>query len=416
MDNSAGGLKTLEGTDSNSMTRKSAFHYLTATDAVTPFTVMVPQVAIDDLKRRLVSARWPERETVGDWRQGVPLSRAQALLERWRDAYDWRAFERRINAFPQFRTNIDGLGIHFLHVRSRHSDALPILLTHGWPGSVVEFLNIIRPLVDPEAYGGHSQDAFHVVVPSLPGHGFSDKPTAAGWDRFRTARAWGVLMNRLGYGQWVAQGGDWGSTVTHALAQLRPSGLVAAHVNWPLVVPEHPPENATAEETAVYDDVLRYADSRGKYAGYYREQATRPQTIAYALVDSPVAQATWIYEKLHDWVDHEGDEDALTPDEMLDDISLYWFTQTAGSAARFYWENSRGSIPFGLNAGPIELPMAATVFPKETIRPPEAWAKALWPNLFYWSVVEKGGHFPAWEQPVLFVNELRNAFRNVREI
>jgi pimeloyl-ACP methyl ester carboxylesterase len=386
-----------------------------ATGGITSFRVAVPQMAVDDLKRRLSTTRWPDRETVDDWSQGVPLSRIQALLARWRDTYDWRVFERRINRFAQFRTSIDGLGIHFLHVRSRHPKALPILLTHGWPGSVVEFLNSIEPLVDPEAHGGREEDAFHVVVPSLPGHGFSDKPAETGWDRFRTAKAWSVLMGRLGYTHWVAQGGDWGSTVTHALARQRPAGLVAAHVNWPLVVPEQPPGNPTDEEKSVYADIERYADSRGKLAGYFREQATRPQTIAYALADSPVAQAAWIYEKLHDWTDHDEESDALPIDEMLDGISLYWFTGTAGSAARFYWENVRAAQPFGLNAGRIDLPMAATVFPKETIRPPKAWAEALWSNLIYWNTVDKGGHLAAWEQPVLFVEELRKAFRAVRK-
>jgi pimeloyl-ACP methyl ester carboxylesterase len=387
---------------------------VSASDAIVHFRVAIPQDAIEDLRRRLAEARWPDRETVDDWSQGVPLSRAQNLLERWRDGYDWRSFETRINSFPQFRTRIDGLGIHFLHVRSAHANALPILLTHGWPGSVVEFLKAIGPLVDPEAHGGLAQDAFHVVVPSLPGHGFSDRPTETGWDRFRTARAWGQLMHSLGYGHWVAQGGDWGATITHVLAQQRPAGLVAAHVNWQLVVPAEPPANMTNEESAVYADIQRHADSRGKLAGYFRKQATRPQTIAYALLDSPIAQASWIYEKLHDWTDHEENSEALTIDEMLDDISLYWFTGTAGSAARFYWENSRSSFPFGLNAGAIDLPMAATVFPKETIRPPRAWAEALWSRLYYWNVVDKGGHFPAWEQPALFVEELRKAFRPVR--
>jgi pimeloyl-ACP methyl ester carboxylesterase len=387
---------------------------VSASDAIVPFRVAIPQDAIEDLKRRLIEARWPDRETVDDWSQGVPLSRAQDLLEHWRDGYDWRSFETRINSFPQFRTRIDGLGIHFLHVRSAHANALPILLTHGWPGSVVEFLKAIGPLVDPQAHGGMAQDAFHVVVPSLPGHGFSDRPTETGWDRFRTARAWGQLMHRLGYGHWVAQGGDWGSTITHVLAQQRPAGLVAAHVNWQLVVPAEPPANMTNEESAVYADIQMHADSRGKLAGYFRKQATRPQTIAYALLDSPIAQASWIYEKLHDWTDHEENSEALTIDEMLDDISLYWFTGTAGSAARFYWENSRSTSPFGLNAGAIDLPMAATVFPKETIRPPRAWAEALWSRLYYWNVVDKGGHFPAWEQPALFVEELRKAFRPVR--
>ncbi len=386
----------------------------TRTD-IMAFRVHIPQLAVDDLKIRLAATRWPDREVVDDWTQGVPRDRAQNLIRHWSEDYDWRAFETRINAFPQFKTTIDGLGIHFLHVRSQHPDAMPIILTHGWPGSVVMFLNIIGPLTDPTAHGGRSQDAFHVVIPSLPGYGFSERPVEPGWDRFRTARAWSELMTRLGYARWVAQGGDWGSTITHALAQQRPNGLIAAHVNWPLVVPATPPSDATDEEQQVYDDVARYADSRGRVAGYFRQQSTRPQTIAYGLTDSPAALATWLYEKFHDWTDHDGESDALPINEMLDDISIYWFTSTAGSAARYYWENMHSPEPFSLDAGPIDLPMAASIFPKETIRPPRAWAQHRWPQLFYWATATKGGHLAAWEQPAIFVNELRNAFRLVRE-
>jgi epoxide hydrolase len=385
-------------------------------DAVTSFQVHVPQVAIDDLKQRLAATRWPEHQTVGDWSQGAPLDLMKQLLTRWQEKYDWRRFEERINQFPQFRTTIDGLGIHFLHVRSRHESALPIILTHSWPGSIIEFLNAIGPLVDPKAHRGKAEDAFHVVIPSLPGHGFSDKPSEPGWDRFRTARAWSTLMTRLGYTSWVAQGGDWGSIVTHVLAQQRPPGLLAAHVNMPLVLPVELVEYPTEEERAVYADIEHYADSRGARAGYFSLQATRPQTIAYALLDSPAGQAAWIYEKLHDWTDHEVGSEAFPIDEMLDGISIYWFTGTAGSAARFYWENMHGDRPYGRNAGEIELPMAATVFPKETVRPPKAWAEALWPNLFYWNVVEKGGHLAAWEQAKIYVEELRKAFRSIRPL
>jgi pimeloyl-ACP methyl ester carboxylesterase len=381
-----------------------------ATDDISPFKVFVPQAAIDDLKRRLKNTRWPDRETVSDWSQGVPLNKAKALIAYWESKYDWRKFEKRINAYPQFRTEIDGLGIHFIHVKSKHENALPIILTHGWPGSVVEFLKVIGPLTDPTAHGGKAEDAFHVVIPSQPGFGFSDKPSSEGWTVVRTAKAWGVLMKRLGYDRWVAQGGDWGSGVTHALGHVRPEGLVAAHVNWPLVFPEKFPENPTPEEKAAMDAAMKFANEQ---FGYFKEQATRPQTIGYALADSPVGQATWIYEKFQAWTDNRGEpEDALTVNEMLDDISLYWFTDTAASSARIYWENARNGG--GFDAGRIELPMAATIFPKEIYRAPKTWAEAHWPNLIYWNEVDKGGHFAAFEQPDLFAQEMRNAFKTIR--
>jgi pimeloyl-ACP methyl ester carboxylesterase len=379
-----------------------------ATDAVTPFRISVPQTDIDDLRRRLAATRWPEKETAEGWSQGVPLAKAQTLVAYWREHHDWRRFEKRVAAYPQFRTRIDGLGIHFLHVRSVHANALPIILTHGWPGSFVEFLKVIEPLTDPTRFGGGVEDAFHVVIPSLPGFGFSDKPAEAGWNVARTARAWGTLMQRLGYDRWVAQGGDWGSGVTHALAHIRPQGLVAAHVNWPFVFPEKLPDSPTPAEQAAIEAA---ADFSEELSGYFKEQATRPQTIGYSLADSPVGQATWIYEKFQAWTDNKGNaEDALSLDEMLDDISLYWFTNTAASSARIYWQNK----PATYSAGRIELPMAATIFPREIYRAPKAWAEALWPNLIYWNEVDKGGHFAAFEQPQLFAGELRKAFRSAR--
>jgi pimeloyl-ACP methyl ester carboxylesterase len=382
-----------------------------ATDAVEPFRVSVSQAAIDDLRRRLTATRWPDRETIGDWSQGVPLDKARALVAYWRDNYDWRRFEARANSFPQFRTRIDGLGIHFLHVRSQHPKALPIILTHGWPGSFVEFMEIIRPLSDPTRFGGGAEDAFHVVVPSLPGFAFSDRPTETGWDVERIAHAWTALMQRLGYDRWVAQGGDWGAGVTHALAKQRPQGLVAAHVNWQFVFPEKLPENPTPAERKAIGRAAWFSNDQG---GYFREHATRPQTIGYPLADSPAGQALWIYEKFQAWTDNHGNpEDALSIDAMLDDISLYWFTDTAASSARIYWENTRAGAA-GLSKGRIELPMAASVFPHEIFCPPKAWAEALWPNLFYWNELDKGGHFAAFEQPVLFTEEMRKAFRSQR--
>jgi len=385
----------------------------TATNDVTPFKVRVPQGALDDLKRRLASTRWPERETVGDWSQGVPLRKAQALIAYWRDRYDWRRFEARLNAFPQYRTQLDGLGIHFIHVRSPHPNALPIILTHGWPGSLVEFMEIIRPLSDPTRYGGRAEDAFHVVVPSLPGFAFSEKPTETGWDVDRIARAWATLMQRLGYDRWVAQGGDWGAGVTHALAHQQPQGLIAAHVNWQFVFPEKLPENPTPAERKAIDGAASFANDQ---SGYFREQGTRPQTIGYTLADSAAGQALWIYEKFQAWTDNHGNpEDALSVDAMLDDISLYWFTDTAASSARIYWNNTRAGAA-GLSRGRIELPMAASVFPREIFVPPKAWAEALWPNLFYWNELDKGGHFAAFEQPKLFTEELRKAFSTRRTL
>jgi pimeloyl-ACP methyl ester carboxylesterase len=382
-----------------------------AQDSVEPFYVSVPADAIDDLKRRLQFTRWPERETVGDWSQGVPLDKAQALIAHWRDKYDWRRFETRVNGFSHYRMLIDGLGIHFIHAPSPHHDALPIVITHGWPGSFVEFLEIIGPLSDPTRFGGFAADAFHVVVPSLPGFAFSDKPTETGWNLHRIARAWATLMQRLGYDRWVAQGGDWGAGVTHALAHLRPAGLIAAHVNWQFVFPEKLPDDPTPAERAAMDRASKFAK---KQSGYFGEQATRPQTIGYALADSAAGQALWIYEKFAAWTDNNGDpEDALGIDAMLDNISLYWFTNTAASSARIYWDNTHAALA-DLAAGRIELPMAASVFPKEVFRPIKTWAEALWPNLFYWNELDKGGHFAAFEQPILFTEEMRNAFRSQR--
>src|SRR5258707_1892002 len=348
-----------------------------ATEDVTPFKVSVPQSAIDDLKRRLASTRWPEREPVGDWSQGVPLQKAQALVGYWRDKYDWRRFEASINAFPQYRTQIDGLGIHSIHVRSHQRNALPIILKHGWPGSVVEFMEVLGPLSDPARYGGSAEDAFHVVVPSLPGFGFSDKPVERGWDVNRIARAWATLMPRLGHDRWVAQGGDWGAGVTHALAHQRPQGLIAAHVNWQFVFPEKLPENPTPAERKAIDRAALFANDQ---SGYFREQGTRPQTIGYPLTDSDAGQALWIYEKFQAWTDNHGNpEDELSTDALLDDISLYWFTDTAASSARIYWENTRAGNA-GLSGGRSELQLPASAFPRAIFSPPKARGPAPWPH------------------------------------
>lgn len=382
----------------------------TTTKDVTPFKIHVPEAALEDLKKRLADTRWPDKETVGDWSQGVPLVKAQALVEYWRTRYDWRRVERALNARPQFRTQLDGIGVHFIHVRSKHADALPIIITHGWPGSVIEFLQVIGPLVDPTAHGGKPEEAFHVVVPSLPGFGFSDKPTAPGWRLPRIAGAWAALMQRLGYNRYVAQGGDWGAGVTSWMAKQRPSGLAAIHLNLPILFPPPPPPSGgyTAAEQAALTQLGKF-QSDG--AGYASIQGTRPQTLGYGLADSPVGQAMWIYEKFQGWTDNRGNpEEALGIDAMLDDISLYWFTDTAASSARLYFESFRNDFV----RMPLELPVAVSLFKAEMFTPPKVWGEQTYSKLFYWNEVPKGGHFAAFEQPDLFVAELRKAFAQLR--
>jgi epoxide hydrolase len=380
-----------------------------AKTAITPFTYRAPQRAIDDLRQRLAQARWPERETVADWSQGVPLTRLRALVAYWRTDYDWHRCEATLNGFAQYRTEIDGLGIHFLHVRSPHADALPILITHGWPGSVIEFFKVIEPLTTPTAHGGQAQDAFHVITPSLPGYGFSDRPAEQGWNADRTARAWAELMHRLGYERYVAQGGDWGSVVTTAMARQQTAGLAGIHLNMPFVIPHPiPSEGLSAEEQRAVDRYQRFLSDG---FGYFLLQATRPQTIGYALTDSPVGQAAWIYEKFHAWTDNDGDpEDALTRDEMLDVITLYWLTETAASSARMYLENAAviGAPPV------IEIPVGCSNFPGEIVPAPLSWAERVYPNLIHWNELDRGGHFAAFEQPALFTQELRDCFRSLR--
>jgi len=380
-----------------------------ATEQVRLFHISVPQETIDDLRARLRATRFPNQQPVKDWSQGVPLAHAKSLIEYWESRYDWRRFETELNSFPNFRTSIDGLGIHFIHVRSPHLDALPIVLTHGWPGSIVEFMNIIRPLANPTEHGGRAQDAFHVVVPSLPGFGFSDKPTQTGWNLLRIASAWNQLMQRLGYRRWVAQGGDYGAGVTTALGHLVPPGLAGIHLNWQFVFPTQVPEHLSFEEQRAVDGAKRFP---GDGTGYFRQQATRPQTIGYALSDSPAGQAMWIYEKFYSWTDNNGSpEDELSRDQMLDDISLYWFTNTAASSARIYWENKGSSF----SGGKLTLPVAATVFPREIYRAPKSWAEQTYSNLIYWNEAEHSGHFAAFEQPNIFVEEMRSAFRKLRD-
>jgi len=377
-------------------------------DTIVPFHVAIPQSELDDLRARLALTRWPEKETVPDWSQGVPLAKAQALVAAWRDHYDWRAFERRVNQIPQFLTQIDGLDIHFIHVKSPESNALPIILTHGWPGSFSEFLAIIGPLTDPVRHGGKASEAFDVVIPSLPGYGFSGKPTTTGWNIKKTAETWVKLMDRLGYDRWVAQGGDWGASVTSALGQLKPKGLAGIHLNWAFVFPEVIPDNLAPDEKRAVEQANVFKTDG---IGYFKQLSTRPQTMGYGLLDSPVALATYIYEKFQMWSDNKGDpEEAIALTAMLDDISLYWLTKSGASAARFYWENPGNSFAGGV----IDVPVAVSVFPREIYQVPKSWAVATFPQLVYFNEVEKGGHFAALEQPKLFAEELRRAFVTLR--
>lgn len=381
----------------------------TGPGAIFPFNSQAPQSALDDLKRRLAQTRWPEREPVGDWSQGVPLAQLRTLVEYWRTTYDWRRCEAALNNLGQYRTHIDGLDIHFLHVRSSHANALPIILTHGWPGSVIEFLKATPLLTNPTAHGGRPADAFHVVVPSLPGFGFSGKPAERGWNAERIARAWAELMRRLGYSRYVAQGGDWGAFVTTALALQRPAGLAAVHLNMPLVIPQPVPTIGSSEaETRAIAALGRFLQDG---AGYFQIQATRPQTVGYALTDSPAGLAAWIYEKFHAWTDNNGDpETALTRDEMLDDITLYWLTDTAASSARIYFEQAAAGI-FGTV---VDFPVGCSVFPRDIVPAPRSWADRVYPKLIHWNELDRGGHFAAFEQPTLFTQELRACFRSLR--
>ncbi|HEV2269212.1 MAG TPA: epoxide hydrolase [Steroidobacteraceae bacterium] len=380
-----------------------------AEPAVTSFRYHAPQSALDDLRLRLRRTRLPDRQTCNDWSQGIPLAQLQALLDYWQNVYDWRRCEARLNAFPQYRTQIDGLGIHFLHVRSPHPQALPLLITHGWPGSVIEFLQLIRLLTNPTAHGGRAEDAFHVVAPSLPGFAFSDKPTERGWNVDRIAAAWAALMQRLGYSRYVAQGGDWGAWVTTRLAQQRAPGLLGIHLNMPLVFPSATPANPTPAERRA---LARMAHFQREEFGFFQVQQTQPQMIGYALADSPSGQLAWIIQILYEFTDNGGDlESALPRDEILDNVTLYWLTDTAASSARIYLEDAH---LVGGNARVIDLPVGYSVFPRELYRAPRAWARACYPQLIYWHELDRGGHFAAWEQPELFAQELRACFGLLR--
>ncbi len=395
----------------------------TADESIRPFQVHVPQSQLDDLRRRIADTRWPDKETVDDISQGIQLANVQALVRYWGTDYDWRKAEAQLNALPEFMKNFDSVDNQFIHVRSRHPNALPVILTHGWPGSPFEFLKTIGPLTDPTAYGGRAEDAFDVVIPSIPGYGFSGKPTELGWGPDRTARAWDTLMKRLGYKHYVSQGGDHGSVISDALARQAPEGLLAIHLNMPATVPgnlmkainsgDPAPAELTSPERDAFQSLSTFFS---RNAAYGAMMVTRPQTIGYSLSDSPAGLASFMYEKFAQWSDSDGaPEKVLSRDEMLNDITLYWLTNTGASSSRFYWENNNNNFSSETQkTRDIKIPVGITVFPKEIYQAPESWSRQAYPNLTYYNQVAKGGHFAAWEQPEIFAEELRAAFKSVR--
>jgi len=394
--------------------------------SVRPFRVDIPEQELDELRRRINATKWPERETVTDASQGVQLATTQALTRYWAAEYDWRRCEAKLNAVPNFITEIDGLDIHFIHVRSRHESALPMIVTHGWPGSIIEQMKIIEPLTNPTAHGGTAADAFHLVIPSLPGYGFSGKPTAPGWNPVSIARAWATLMQRLGYTRYVAQGGDWGNAVSEVMALQRPPGLLGMHTNMAATVPpdisraiafhEAPPAGLTAEERNAWDQLV---DFYGKGLGYALEMSHRPQTL-YGIVDSPVGLAAWM-------IDHDirsylmiarafaGGTEGLSRDDVLDNVTLYWLTNTAISSARLYWDTTNTLPPGGFfDVRGVQLPVAVSAFAEEIYTAPRSWAERAYPHLIHYTKLPRGTHFAAWEQPALFVQEMRASFRSLR--
>jgi pimeloyl-ACP methyl ester carboxylesterase len=395
-------------------------------DAIRPFRIDVPENDLVDLRQRIRATRWPDRETVNDQSQGIQLVKIKPLVEYWGSGYDWRKAEAKLNALPQFMTEIDGVDIYFIHVRSKHPNALPLIITHGWPGSVFEILKAIGPLTDPTSHGGRAEEAFHVVIPSMPGYGFSGKPTSPGWGPDHIARVWAELMKRLGYTSYVAQGGDWGSPVSSAMARLAPRGLLGIHINLPAVVPPDiaavlavggPAPNGLSEDERAAFDALSAAAKMGNRS-YAAMMGTRPQTVGYALTDSPAGLAAWLlgHPGFSRWT-YDNSDPEKSRDEVLDDITLYWLTNSAVSAARLYWEYGGGRSPVlaaGEKTDEISLPVAITVFPGESYRAPQTWARRAYRNLVYFNEVDRGGHFAAWEQPELFSAELRAAFSSLR--
>jgi pimeloyl-ACP methyl ester carboxylesterase len=393
---------------------------ISSDESIRPFHVNVPEEKLVDLKRRILATQWPEREPVTDASQGVQLATIQALAKYWANEYDWRKVEVKLNALPQFITKIDGLDIHFIHVKSKHKNALPIIVTHGWPGSIIEQMKIIAPLTDPTAYGGKAEDAFDVVIPSIPGYGFSGKPTSTGWDPVRIARAWTVLMKRLGYTKYVAQGGDWGALITEQMGVLAPPGLLAIHTNLPSALPAgiakalhsgSMPSGLTADEKRAFERLVFFFTNGLSYA---QQMANHPQTM-YGIADSPVGLAAWFLD--HDLLSYEmitrafnGQREGLTRDDVLDNITVTWLTNTAISGARLYRENK---LPFFAPMG-VKIPIAVSAFPDELYQVPKNWAEQAYPNMIYYKKHDKGGHFAAWEQPELLVKDLREGFKSLR--
>jgi epoxide hydrolase len=375
------------------------------TDPIKPYPFDFPDAALDDLRERLARTRWPEKETVDDWSQGAPLARMRALIDYWQDGHDWRACEARLNALDPSMTRIDGFDIHFLHLRSPEPNAVPLVMTHGWPGSVIEFLKVAPLLADPRGHGGDPKDAFHVVLPTLPGFGLSGKPTEPGWTPERIALAWVELMRRLGYNRFVAQGGDWGYAITNALGGIGAPSVQAVHFSmFPIF------ETMAARDAQEEKALKRLQDFKDNEIGYQIEQVQSPQTIGYALTDSPVGQAAWFYEKYEQWTDHDGDpERVLSRDEMLDNITLYWLTATAASSARIYWQSMRG-----FTEHEIAVPVGYSQFPRDIHETSRRWVQERYPTLGHYNELPKGGHFAAWEQPEVFANEVRASFRRLR--
>ena len=372
---------------------------------ISPFVISISDQQFTDLNNRIANTRWPDAETTADWNQGVPLAYVKELVQYWGEQYDQQRLANRLNAFDNFKTNLLGLNIHFMHIRSSNPNARPLLLTHGWPGSVVEFLKVIGPLTEPQEHGGNADDAFHLVIPSLPGYGFSDKPQATGWGVEKIAEAWSALMARLGYSQYFAQGGDWGSVITSYIARQDPEHCLGIHINMGIVAPDPNAENLTANELSIMAGWKYYQDWD---SGYSKQQATRPQTLGYGLVDSPSGQAAWIVEKFYQWMDCDGHpENIVSRDELLDNIMVYWLTGSGASSARLYWES------FGGGEGreqPVSIPMGATISTKDIFRTSERFASRVFTNIVYWKDKEEGGHFAAFEQPNAFVSELRECF------
>jgi pimeloyl-ACP methyl ester carboxylesterase len=398
---------------------------MTSTEAIRPFKVQVPDAALTDLKRRINATRWPDKETVADRSQGAQLANLQELLRYWGTTYNWRKVESKLNSYPNFITNIDGVDIEFIQVKSKEKNALPLIITHGWPGSVIEQLKIIDPLTNPTAHGGNASDAFDVVIPSIPGYGFSGKPTDGGWDPARVARAWAALMKRLGYTHYVAQGGDWGSVISDELARDAPPGLLGIHINLAQAIPPEVeaglatgmvPSGASEEERATFN-VLAAGRATGGSA-YFAMMTARPQAVGYGQADSPAGLAAWIlvHPGFGAWKFGNDPAQTLTKDDVLDNITLYWLTNTAASSGRLYWENKgRNALSSAAwKTNEITLPVATTVFGEDAYRPPESWARRAFPKLIYYNKVPKGGHFAAWEQPELFASELRAAFKSLR--